>query len=508
MPLLETRGLSKRFPGIVALDEVDFEADAGEVRAVVGANGAGASKSTFMNILAGVFPPSSGEIRLAGQPVAVTSPRAAHELGINIVFQEFSSTPELTVAENIFLGREPVSRYGLIDRKRLCRDSAEILNRYHLDLSPDALVGALSVAQRQQVELARALSTSARILILDEPTAVLSPRDWENLRRIIGHMTREGHLILFVSHRLEEVFAIADRITVFRNGRAVATGATAAMTQRELVQLMTGREAHKVAAVAPPQAVAEPPLLSAAVQREDGLSSFHLNRGEIVGLGGLVGSGRTALARALIGLTPGMHPTIAIDGKPVHVKTPRQAFAQGIAYLTEDRKRDGLFANLSVTINSSAATLPAYSPWGILREDMERSACASILQQLGLVARSLDMAAAELSGGNQQKVVMARALLARPRILICDEPTRGVDVQAKVEIYELLLKLAAEGVGILLISSEFSELLSLTHRILVVRRAAIARELVTADTTEELLLFAAAGGTEALDPQAAIGQSN
>ena len=306
MPLLETRGLSKRFPGIVALDEVDFEADAGEVRAVVGANGAG--KSTFMNILAGVFPPSSGEIRLAGQPVAFASPRAAHELGINIVFQEFSSTPELTVAENIFLGREPVSRYRLIDRKRLRRDAAEILDRYYLDLSPDALVGSLSVAQRQQVELARALSTSARILILDEPTAVLSPRDWETLRRIIGHMIREGHLILYVSHRLDEVFAIADRITVLRNGRAVATGATAAMTQRELVQLMTGREARKVGALAPPPAAADLPLLSVAVQREDGASSFQLNRGEIVGLGGLVGSGRTALARSLIGLTPGMHP--------------------------------------------------------------------------------------------------------------------------------------------------------------------------------------------------------
>ena len=506
MPLLETRGLSKRFPGIVALDDVDFEAQAGEVRAVVGANGAG--KSTFMNILAGVFPPTSGEIRLAGRPVALTSPRAARELGINIVFQELSSTPELTVAENIFLGREPVSRYCLIDRKRLRRDAAEILNRYHLDFSPDAFVGALSVAQRQQVELARALSTAARILILDEPTAVLSPHDWENLRNIIGHMIREGYLILYVSHRLDEVFAIADRITVLRNGRVVATGATAEMTQRELVQLMTGREARKVAALTPPQAAADPPLLSVTIEREDGSSGFHLNRGEIVGLGGLVGAGRTALARSLIGLTPGIHPTIAIDGEPVHIKTPRQAFAHGIAYLTEDRKRDGLFSNLSVTVNCSAATLPAFSPWGILREDMEHSACGTVLQQLGLVARSLDVAAAELSGGNQQKVVMARALLARPRILICDEPTRGVDVQAKVEIYELLQKLAAEGVSILLISSEFSELLSLTHRILVVRHAAISGELVTADTTEELLLFAAAGGTEALDPQVAMGQSN
>jgi ABC-type sugar transport system ATPase subunit len=506
MPLLETRGLSKRFPGIVALDDVDFEADAGEVRAVVGANGAG--KSTFMNILAGVFPPSSGEIRLAGQPVAFASPRAAHELGINVVFQEFSSTPELTVAENIFLGREPISRYRLIDRKRMRREAAEILDRYHLDLSPDAFVGSLSVAQRQQVELARALSSSARILILDEPTAVLSPRDWENLRNIIGHMVRESHLVLYVSHRLDEVFAIADRITVLRNGRAVATGATAAMTQRELVQLMTGREARKISVLAPPQAVVEPPLLSVAIQGEHGPSGFHVNRGEIVGLGGLVGSGRTALARSLIGLTAGMSPAIAIDGKPVHIKTPREAFAHGIAYLTEDRKRDGLFANLSVTVNCSAATLPAYSPWGILREDSERSACASILDQLGLVARSLDMAAVELSGGNQQKVVMARALLARPRILICDEPTRGVDVQAKVEIYELLQKLAAEGVGVLLISSEFSELLSLTHRILVVRHATVARELVTADINEELLLLAAAGGAETLDPEAAMGQSN
>jgi ABC-type sugar transport system ATPase subunit len=309
-------------------------------------------------------------------------------------------------------------------------------------------------------------------------------------------MVRAGHLVLYVSHRLDEVFSVADRITVFRNGRAVATSKAAAMTHRELVRLMTGRDARKVGASAPPQTIGGSPLLSVSIRREDRVSAFRLQRGEILGLGGLVGSGRTALARSLIGLTPGLQPTIEIDGRLVHIKTPSQAFGHGIAYLTEDRKRDGLFSALSVTINCSATTLPDYSPWGILHVESERLACASILRQLGLVARSLDMAAEELSGGNQQKVVMARALLARPRILICDEPTRGIDVQAKVEIYELLQRLAAQGVGIILISSEFSELLTLSHRILIIRGAAILTEVKTADATEEMLLLAATGGAE------------
>ena len=497
--------MSKRFAGVVALHEVDFEADAGEARAVVGANGAG--KSTFMNILAGVFPPSSGEILLAGEPVLINSPRAAQDLGISIVFQEFSSTAELTVAENIFLGREPVTSYRLIDRHRLRRDAAEILERYHLDLSPDAAVGTLSIAQRQQVELARALSTSARILILDEPTAVLSPRDWENLRRIIRHVIEAGHLVLYVSHRLEEVFSVADRITVFRNGRAVATSATAGITQRELIRLMTGRDARKVDASEPPQKIDDPPLLSVSVRGGEGISTFRLLRGEILGLAGLVGSGRTALARSLIGLTPWLQPTIEIDGRPVRIRTPSQAFGYGMAYLTEDRKRDGLFPALSVTTNCSAATLPNYSPWGILHEESERRACTSILRRLGLIAHSLNMAAEELSGGNQQKVVMARALLARPRILICDEPTRGIDVQAKVEIYQVLQRLASEGVGIILISSEFSELLALTHRILVIRGATTTAEFNTGDVTEEHLLLAATATPQHLDLDVPIGQN-
>ena len=294
---------------------------------------------------------------------------------------------------------------------------------------------------------------------------MLSPHDWANLRHIIGHVVEAGHLVIYVSHRLDEVFSVADRITVLRNGRAVTTSEATAVTQRALVQLMTGRDARTTAASPPPQKVDEIPLLSVSLRRGDVVSAFHLHRGEILGLAGLVGSGRTALARSLIGLTPGLQPTIEIDGRPVHIKTPRQAFGHGIAYLTEDRKRDGLFPALSVTTNCSAATLPSYSPWGVLRDESERRACALILGQLGLIARSLDMAAEELSGGNQQKVVMARALLARPRILICDEPTRGIDVQAKVEIYDLLQSMASQGVGIILISSEFSELMSLTHRI-------------------------------------------
>jgi ABC-type sugar transport system ATPase subunit len=486
MAFLEIRGLSKTFPGVTALDGVDLAAEAGEVHALVGANGAG--KSTLMNVLAGVLSPNTGEIRLAGRPVAFAAPRAAREAGVSIVYQESSAIPDLTVAENIFLGREPSRRLGLLDRRRLYGEARRLLDHYHLPLDPAAPVRHLSVAGQQLVEIARALSISARILILDEPTAVLSLAEQRNLFDIIAGSKGPHRLILYVSHRLEEVLAIADRITVLRDGRKVATVAAAGLRQADLVRLMVGHDLRESFPL--PAPASSPPLLDVAV--EGNPARLQVRRGEIVGLAGLVGAGRSRLGRALGGLEP---IDLRIDGRPVRLRSPADALAHGIVYLTEDRKGEGLFANLSVLVNTTAAALPSLSRLGVLSAASERAAGEAILGRLRLVARSLGAPVRELSGGNQQKVIFGRALLGRPRVLVCDEPTRGIDVGAKDEIYELLIELARQGVAIVLISSEMKEVLALSHRIVVMRDGRVVREFAGDEAKEHDVLMAAMGPT-------------
>ena len=489
MPLLEAIGLSRRFPGVLALDHVDFAAEAGEVHAVCGANGAG--KSTLMNILAGTLPASSGTILLDGKPAAIASPAEARTAGISIVYQEFSSIPELSVADNIFLGREFISKVGIVDRGRARTAAGALLERYDIRLDADRLVGSLSVADRQLVEFARALSTDARVLILDEPTAVLSLSEQAKLFDVIRSLKARGLLVLYISHRLEEIFAVADRVSVIRDGRLVATREIAGLTQTELVRLMTGRDLSAIKPLALALQSA-PPVLHVTGA---GLAEITVHQGEIFGFAGLNGAGRTWIAKRIAGLMPREGLDVRLSGKPV----PAEAAAvlkHGIVYLTEDRKRDGIFAPLAVTANATAAALQVFSPFGLLRPRREKRAAGRLLSQLKLVATSLEAPISGLSGGNQQKVIFARALLAKPKVLICDEPTRGVDVGAKEEIYALLRQLAADGVAIITISSEFPELLALCSRLAIVRHGRIQGVIANTALDEHRLMEIVTGAVD------------
>lgn len=494
MPLLEVANLSKHYSGVAALKDVTLSADAGEIHAIIGANGAG--KSTLMNLLSGVTPPSGGTISLAGEAVRFSSPQAAQAAGVATVYQEFSLVPQLSVARNIFLGREPRNRFGLIDRTRLEADTRALLARFSIMLDPSAEVNSLSVAQQQMVEIARALTYASRILILDEPTAVLSLAEQENLFSIMRRLRAGGLLILFVSHRLEEVLSIADRITIIRDGRKIETRAAAGMTIADIVSLMIGLTQK---APPPPRPVA-PDAERYAIEytTSQGAQRIGIRRGEIVGLAGLVGAGRTTFARALAGNPiPGAAVAADIHGAAFSLRTPHDAMRSGVVYLTEDRKRDGIFGGLDLVANATAAALPEMSRFGIRNHRAEVLRSREMLERLRLVASGLNVPIAKLSGGNQQKVVLARALLTRPQLLICDEPTRGVDVGAKAEIHDILRELAAQGTAVLVVSSESEELLALSHRILVMHDRRFVAEMPVDQASELDILLAASGGTPA-----------
>jgi len=493
--LLTVKGLTKRFPGVVALAGVDLSADAGEVHALVGANGAG--KSTLMHLIAGAQSPSEGEILIGGQAVKFANPAAAQDSGIATVYQEFSLVPQLSVARNIFLGREPRGALGLIDRRRLLDDTSSLLDRFSLKLDPEAEVGALSVAEQQLVEIARALSLSARILILDEPTAVLSLAEQDNLFTIIRHLKSQGMLVLYVSHHLREVLAIADRVSVLRDGRKVATRPVKGLALPELIELMIGRSGA-FTRMSRNTAVATGPAFRITYRADKKESGLTLQAGEIVGLAGLVGAGRTTFARAL----SGKHRDTAVvaveqDGRKFDLSSPGRAIGHGIVYLTEDRKRDGIFSGLDIIANATAAALPALRRGPFRDRTRERELAAHMLQRLQLVAASLDTPIVKLSGGNQQKVLMARALLTAPKMLICDEPTRGVDIGAKTEIHEMLRRLASTGVAIIVISSEIEELVAVADRIAVMHQRRFVAEMPASAANEANILLAASGGNTA-----------
>ena len=491
--VLRMVGIRKAFPGVVALDGVDLEVRAGEVHVLLGENGAG--KSTLMKVLSGAHAMDAGRIELAGSDVEISGPRHARDLGIGIIYQELALVPDLSAAENVFLGREPRRGPGLVDRGAMVAASRRILETLGATFDPGLPVRVLSIAQRQLVEVARALSLDARILVMDEPTSALTDREADRLFALVRDLRSRGIGIVYISHRLEEVAALADRVSVLRDGELIATRPAAETGRAELIRLMVGRDLQ---AVFPKRTV---PIGNIALETDRigchavGVRdvSLEVRAGEVLGLAGLVGAGRTELARVLFGIDPADQGVMRLRGSPVTVWSPAQAVRLGLAYLPEDRRRHGVIPEMSVAANTTLASLRAIARGGFLDHRAEQTVAASYVKRLSIKARSIDAPVSELSGGNQQKVALARWLATGPRVLILDEPTQGVDVAAKVEIHTHIVDLAAEGLAILLISSELPEVLGMSDRIAVMRAGTVVGTLDRKDTTQETIMALALG---------------
>jgi ribose transport system ATP-binding protein len=497
-PFLEVRGISKRFPGVLALNGVSLEARPGEVHALLGENGAG--KSTLIKIIAGVYHAEAGEIRIDGRPVSVRNPHDAQALGISTIFQEFTLAPDMTVAENIFLGREPlrIRALSIVDRRELIRRTRDVLTSLDLQIDPDATIRDLGVAQQQMVEIAKALSLDARLIIMDEPTATLTSHEIDRLFEAIDRLKRRGVAIVYVSHRLDEVKAICDRATILRDGACVGTVPVASTTIDEMIRLMVGRDLKDKF----PKIAIEPgeEVLRVEQLARKGILhgiSFRVRRGEIVGIAGLVGSKRTETARAIFGADPIDSGRILLHGQPVKMRTPADAIANHIALVPEDRKRHGIFASLPVWENVVVSALRQFSRKGILDLRRAKQRAQAFVSSLRIATPDLDKRVLELSGGNQQKVVIAKWLNTNAELFLFDEPTRGIDVGAKIEVYRLIGDLVSRGAAIVMISSELPEILGLSDHILVMRDGRICGEFDRADATEENILDCALRGAPA-----------
>jgi ribose transport system ATP-binding protein len=500
--LLEARKISKAFPGVQALQDVDLRLDRGEVLAVVGENGAG--KSTLMKILGGVYTPDAGEILLDGHTVQIRDVEEAQRLGIALIHQELNLAENLDVAGNVFLGREP--RWGgplrLLDR-RIYAASEQITRRLGLDCTPETVVADLSIGHQQLVEIARALSLRSRVLIMDEPTSSLTQRETERLFQVIRDLKRGGLSVLYISHRLKEVEEIADRVTVLRDGRNAGELSRAEIRHDAMVRLMVGRElkqffqrtSQETAGASRPTVLRVRGLRWTAGQKPIDLI---LGQGEIVGMAGLMGAGRTEVAETLFGVRPLLAGEVSLDGRPVRLHTPAAAISAGILLLPEDRRLQGLVLPASVKDNISLASLDKVSWLRLVSGRRERELGQEMCHRLNVRTPSLQQPVALLSGGNQQKVVLAKWLCRTPRVLILDEPTRGIDVGAKTEIYALMDRLAHQGLAILMISSDLEEILGMSDRVLVMHDGHLAGELPSAGLTEEAIMNLATGGPAAL----------
>jgi ABC-type sugar transport system ATPase subunit len=495
--LVRLEGVSKSFGGVRVLKDVDFDVRPGEVHALLGENGAG--KSTLIKIIAGVHAPDSGVIRVGDEELKAVTPREAVKGGIATVYQELLLFPELTVAENVFLGHAPKTGLGTLDwglMRRTARGLLDSLDSHDLDV--DAKVGTLSVANRQRIEIAKALSQEAKLLIMDEPTAALADADVERLMTVVKRLRDRGVGIIYVSHKLPEIFELADRVTVLRDGALIGTRPIAEVSEASLVAMMVGREIDHL--FPKPE-----PKIGAPILKVSGLSfgdrvrdvSFELCRGEILGLAGLVGAGRTELALTIFGITPATAGTIEIDGAPVAITSPRRARSLGIAYVPEDRGLQGLVRPMTVGENTSMAALKKIARGIFIDFAAEAKRALLAIKQLGIRARGPQQVVGQLSGGNQQKVVLGKWLETSPRILIMDEPTRGIDVGAKSEIHALMGRLAQEGLAILMISSELPEVLGMSDRVLVMHGGRLVATIDRAEANPESVGAAMAGASRA-----------
>jgi len=489
-PLLEAVNITKAYAGVEALRGVSFELRAGEVHALVGENGAG--KSTLVKIISGAVPPSSGELRLRGTPLTHNSPAEAKTCGIAAIYQQPALFPELTVAENIAIG---LDRHWRVDWSERRRRAATLLARLGAKIDPDVGAGNLSMPEQQLVEIARALGAQARILILDEPTASLPEKDAQNLFRVVRELRDQGVGMIYISHRLEELSVIADRVTVLRDGRVIDTRPMAGVTRQQLIQMMVGRELSAVfpkKTVELGKVVLELRRLSCAGAGVRNLN-LALRAGEIVGLAGLVGAGRSELARTVFGLTPADAGEILLRGRPLNVRSPAAAIAAGIAYVPEDRRRHGVVPELAVSANITLASLDRLSHFGALDFGREKDTAAQYVARFGIKTPAVFTAVSTLSGGNQQKVALSRWLMTNPAVLILDEPTQGIDVGAKGEIHALMTELAGQGVAILMISSELPEILAMSDRIAVMHGGTISGILDRGEANQEKILALALG---------------
>jgi rhamnose transport system ATP-binding protein len=493
-PVIKTKDIYKSFAGVEVLKSANIELHPGEVHALVGENGAG--KSTLVKIIAGIHTPSSGILELEGKEVEFQNPKVATLHGISLIHQEPLAFPDLTVAENIFIGSEPCRyRINLVDWPNIYRRSSELLQSLGLNLDPRTKMRGVPIADQQMVDMAAALSQKAKVLLMDEPTAALTPNEVEHLFSIIQQLKKQGVAIAFISHRLEEVTEIADCITIMRDGEVVGERLPKSTSHEEIIRLMVGRPLKALFEKVSGQEFGKTALRvqDLSCKKLFNNISFDLREGEILGVAGLVGAGRSNIAQCLFGILPAEHGTIWINDKKVTLDSPKSAMAHGLAYVPEDRQNEGLLLPMTITQNMTLPIISRFSLKGFLRNNLEREAVHEYVERLRIILRHVEQPVAELSGGNQQKVVLSRWLMTKPKVIILDEPTRGIDVGAKAEVHRLMGELASQGMGILMISSELPEIIAMSDRVIVLREGSVVARLEKDELSAEKIMAAAAG---------------